>query len=108
MGMQQCRGRTRIERCHIDAKLVEIEQIAKLAFAAPQRGHVIGRWIDSGLRCSGRLLGAFGNPLGHKASDRVRSQHGRKTRSGGRCPSTKVLMLMMTFSPMSMRPFHGG
>jgi hypothetical protein len=26
------------------------------------------------------------------------------TRSGGRCPSMKVLMLMMTFSPMSMRP----
>ncbi len=27
-----------------------------------------------------------------------------KTRSGGRCPSMKVLMLMMTFSPMSTRP----
>jgi hypothetical protein len=26
------------------------------------------------------------------------------TRSGGRCPSMKVLMLTMTFSPMSMRP----
>src|SRR5260370_29661052 len=26
------------------------------------------------------------------------------TRSGGRCPSMKVLILIMTFSPMSMRP----
>ena len=55
---------------------------APIASGAPQR------------RCTGQMV----------FSCRRGGKHRGRTRSGGRWPSMKVLMLMMTFSPMSTRP----